>query len=94
MYWLLLSKKSKSSICTRIHFRRRKSRHDASAVITIYFFNKNIDAKEATYQKTEQNSAHRRAETDKYCTYNVTENPNGNRKNSVVDFYYHQHSKR
>ena len=55
---------------------------DASAVITIYFFNKNIDAKEATYQKTEE--LDRRAETDKYCTYNVTENPNGTE--FVVDF--------
>ena len=55
---------------------------DASAVITIYFFNKNIDAKEATYQKTEE--LDRRTETDKYCTYNVTENPNGTE--FVVDF--------
>ena len=46
------------SICTRIHFRRRKN-EDASAVITIYFFNKNIDAKEATYQKQKNSTEDR-----------------------------------
>ncbi len=56
---------------------------DAPYTISIYFFNKNIDAKEATYQKTEE--LERRQETDKYSTFNVTENPNGTE--FIVDFF-------
>lgn len=56
---------------------------DTPYTVSIYFFNKNIDAKEATYQKTEE--LDRRKETDKFCNYNVTENPNGTE--FLVDFF-------
>ncbi len=56
---------------------------DAPYTVSIYFFNKNIDAKEATYQKTEELDS--RKETDKYCNYNVTENPSGTE--FIVDFF-------
>lgn len=56
---------------------------DSPYIVSIYFFNKNIDAKEATYQKTDE--LDRRKETDKYCTYNITENPNGTE--FIVDFF-------
>lgn len=56
---------------------------DAPYTISIYFFNKNIDAKEATYQKTGELDT--RQETDKHCSYNVTENPNGTE--FIVDFF-------
>ena len=45
-----------------------------------FIFNKNIDAKEATYQKQRTRP---KSQADKYCTYNVTENPNGTR---FIDF--------
>lgn len=56
---------------------------DSPYTVTIYFFNKNIDAKEATYQKTGELDT--RQQNDKYCTYNVTENPNGTE--FIVDFF-------
>ena len=56
---------------------------DASNTISIYYFNKNIDAKEATINKTGE--LDNRQNTDKFCTYNVTENPNGTE--FVVDFF-------
>ncbi len=56
---------------------------DAPYTISIYFFNKNIDAKEATYQKTSELDT--RQGTDKFCTYHVTENPNGTE--FIVDFF-------
>ena len=56
---------------------------DAPYTVSIYFFNKNIDAKEATYQKTGELDS--RKETDKYCNYNVTENPSGTE--FIVDFF-------
>lgn len=56
---------------------------DAPYTVSIYFFNKNIDAKEATYQKTGELDS--RKETDKYCNYNVSENPNGTE--FIVDFF-------
>lgn len=56
---------------------------DSPYTITIYFFNKDIDAKEATYQKTSELDT--RQGTDKYCTYNITENPNGTE--FIVDFF-------
>lgn len=56
---------------------------DASNTISIYYFNKEIDAKDATYSKT--NELDNRQNTDKFCTYNVTENPNGTE--FVVDFF-------
>lgn len=56
---------------------------DASNTVSIYYFNKEIDAKEATYSKTGE--LDNRQNTDKFCTYNVTENPNGTE--FVVDFF-------
>lgn len=56
---------------------------DSPYTVTVYFFNKNIDAKEATYQKTGELDT--RQQNDKYCTYNVTENPNGTE--FIVDFF-------
>lgn len=56
---------------------------DASNVISLYFFNKDIDAKEAAYHKTEE--LENRKDSDKFSSYNVTENPNGTE--FIVDFF-------
>ena len=56
---------------------------DASNVISIYYFNKEIDAKEAAYSKTEE--LDNRQNSDKFCSYDVTENPNGTE--FVVDYF-------
>jgi hypothetical protein len=55
---------------------------DASQLISIYFFNKPIDAKDAATSKIKELDA--RKNTDKYCTYNLTESPNGTE--FVVDY--------
>lgn len=55
---------------------------DASNTISIYYFDKSIDAKEATMHKTEE--LEKRKDFDKFCNYSVTENPNGTE--FLVDF--------
>ena len=56
---------------------------DASNVISIYYFVKDIDAKEATMHKTDE--LENRKSTDKFCNYNVTQNPNATE--FLVDFF-------
>ena len=55
---------------------------DASHIISIYFFNKSIDAKDAATSKIKE--IDEKKNNDKYCTYNLTENPNGTE--FVVDY--------
>ena len=55
---------------------------DASHLLSIYFFNKSIDAKDAATSKIKELDT--RKNTDKYCSYNLTENPNGTE--FVVDY--------
>lgn len=56
---------------------------DASNVISIYYFVKDIDAKEAAMHKTDE--LENRKSTDKFCNYNVTQNPNATE--FLVDFF-------
>lgn len=81
--YVLTSANQKSKIqFVQEYIKEDERLEDASAVLTIYFFNKEIDAKDATIHKTEE--LENRMKTDKFCTYNVTENPNGTE--FVVDF--------
>lgn len=82
--YVLVSAKQKSKIqIVQEYIPQDERLEDASNIITLYFFNKEIDAKEAAYHKTEE--LENRINADKYCNFNVTENPNGTE--FVVDFF-------
>ena len=81
---VLAASSQKSKILYVQDYIPEDSRLEVLPYIFLSIFQQNIDAKEATYQK-KTSELDTRQGTDKFCTYHVTENPNGTE--FIVDFF-------
>ena len=81
-YVLAMAKQKSKVLYVQDYILEDERLEDASHLISIFFFNKSIDAKDAATSKIKELDS--RKTTDKYCSYNLTENPNGTE--FVVDY--------